>query len=162
MPGEGEGEIGGGGGGTLNLGAPKPDGDAAASLQERLDRAEETIEKERARAAALEKDLAAAMDALRAADRRRRLERALMGLGARDVEAAAALVEKNIEGQTAPDLGRAARELARRRPELFTRPAAGPGVMGPNAPDPRPAHAAGPAAAADRRLVMSYMRSRRA
>lgn len=118
-----------------------------------------------ARAAQLERELAATREALDAAERRRTIAEALAQADALDLETAALLTEAAVAQMPEADVGAAIADLKRRKPFLF-RQAARAGAMSPalRAAGPRDALAEAAAAAresGDRRALLEYLRLRR-
>ncbi|MDX2116298.1 MAG: hypothetical protein SFZ24_11865 [Planctomycetota bacterium] len=163
--------TGGGGGGT---GQPATSDQAAAALSaieplegpEALATASARAEALAARVAELERTLAETREALDSAERRHRIDLALIEAQTVDLESARLLTEMTVSAMPEPDVERAVAELRARKPFLFRQSRRHPGaavVASAREPGPDAVERAADEAArtGDRGALLRYLRARR-
>lgn len=119
-----------------------------------------TLERE---VAGLRATLAAARDALDAAERRHSIDLALIKEDAVDLETARLMTEAAVAGMDTPDVARAVGELRQRKPFLFRRAhaASAMGARVERREDASAGLAREAAETGDRRALLRYLRARR-
>ncbi|HYE03208.1 MAG TPA: hypothetical protein VD963_08225 [Phycisphaerales bacterium] len=159
--------TGGGGGGAGSSGGGSGTGEPALPTPaQRAEAAAAQVAELSRRLARLEEDLAKARAALAESEQRRKVAQLLIEAGTTDMDAAAALIEKEIAGG-ATDLAALVRELRRRKPHLFApaREAHPGGAMSarwrPPPGDDLEEIAGRAASTGDRALLLRYLRLRR-
>lgn len=164
---------------ALSLAASSPDdlptgtcGEIIAMLREhwrleheRADRAEQEARSQRERVVQTESALAQARAALDEAERRHRIDLALIESETVDLESSRLLTELALRQMPEADVALAVRELKRKKPFLFRGRAHSPSAaMSPSAPHDDPALRAAAEASRDggRGALLRYLRARRA